>query len=163
LAVPERYRSVVVTRYGGPEVLRVVENEMRDPAQREVRIRVLAAAVSRPDITVRTGQSLYSGTPLGQKTPFVPGYAVIGDVDALGTGVTEVAVGDRVGALTVTGGYAEYLLQDWATLFKLLEERRIEPIIMQTFPLLEAAKANALLESGQVIGNVVLVAPDIPM
>jgi NADPH:quinone reductase-like Zn-dependent oxidoreductase len=86
-----------------------MENALRPPAAGEVRIKVLAASVCRPDITVRTGEALYSGTPLGQKVPFVPGYSVIGVVDALGAGVTEVAVGDRVGALTVVGGYAEYL------------------------------------------------------
>lgn len=336
------YRSVVATRTGPPEVLQVVENELRAPAKGEARIRVLAAAVCRPDITVRTGDSLYSGTPLGKKVPFVPGYAVIGDVDALGEGVTGVAVGDRVGVLTVTGGYTEMLYwrsdrlipvprtvdpgeavtlvlnylvayqalhrsakvkagetmliigasggigtallqlgklagltmygiaskskegvvrelgavpidygtqdfvavmrqaepggidvvidgmmrmdyiqgglallrrggrvvsygepaglgalarilgtlaatnlqpngksfklygtssyflfdrrpyeEDWATLFRLLEERQIEPIIMQRFPILEAAKANELLESGKVTGNVVLVAPEL--
>jgi NADPH2:quinone reductase len=64
---------------------------------------VLAAAVSRPDITVRRGESLYSGTPLGKKIPFVPGYSIIGDVEAVGEGVSEVSPGDRVGALTVTG------------------------------------------------------------
>ncbi len=104
-----KYRSVVVTRLGGPEVLQMVENDLRAPAAGEVRIRVLAAAVSRPDVTARTGEALYSGTPLGQKIkpPFVPGYAVIGDVDAAGAGVTEAAAGDRVGALTVVGGYSE--------------------------------------------------------
>jgi NADPH:quinone reductase-like Zn-dependent oxidoreductase len=90
-------------------VLQVVENALRAPSKGEARIRVLAAAVSRPDITVRSGQSLYSGTPLGQKVPFVPGYAVIGDVDAVGEGVTSVAIGDRVGVLTVTGAYTEVL------------------------------------------------------
>jgi NADPH:quinone reductase-like Zn-dependent oxidoreductase len=104
-----KYKSVSVTRYGGPEVLQVVENDLRAPAAGEVCLKVLAAAVSRPDVTVRTGEALYSGTPLGHKPPFVPGYAVIGVVDAVGAGVTEVAVGDRVGALTVVGGYSEYL------------------------------------------------------
>jgi len=104
-----KYKSVIVTRTGPPEVLQVMENALRPPAAGEVRIKVLAASVCRPDITVRTGEALYSGTPLGQKVPFVPGYTVIGVVDALGAGVTEVAVGDRVGALTVVGGYAEYL------------------------------------------------------
>jgi len=51
-------------------------------------------------------------------------------------------------------------LEDWAALFKLLEEGKIKPII-QKFPILEAAKANELLESGQVIGNVVLLAPEL--
>jgi NADPH:quinone reductase-like Zn-dependent oxidoreductase len=52
-------------------------------------------------------------------------------------------------------------LEDWATLFKLLEEGQIKPIIAQKFPILEAAKANELLESGQVIGNIVLLAPEL--
>jgi len=104
-----KYKSVSVTRYGGPEVLQVIESDLRAPSAGEVRLKVLAATVSRPDVTVRTGKALYSGTPLGHKPPFVPGYAVIGVVDAVGRGVTEVAVGDRVGALTVVGGYTEYL------------------------------------------------------
>jgi NADPH:quinone reductase-like Zn-dependent oxidoreductase len=104
-----KYRSVIVTRNGGPEVLQVVENDLRSPAAGEVRIKVLAAAVSRPDITVRQGKALYSGTPLGQKVPFAPGYTVTGLVDAIGPGVREVQAGERVGALTVTGGYSEYL------------------------------------------------------
>lgn len=101
------YRSVVATRTGPPEVLQVVENELLPPGKGKVRIKVLAAAVSRPDVTVRAGQSLYSGTPLGQKVPFVPGYAIVGDVDVCGEGVTQAAVGDRVGVLTVVGGYSE--------------------------------------------------------
>ena len=105
----ETYKSVVATKNGPPDVLEVVENDLRPPAPKEVRIKVLATAVTRPDISVRSGQALYSDTPLGQKTPFVPGYAVIGDVDAVGEKVAETAVGDRVGVLTVTGGYTEYL------------------------------------------------------
>ena len=104
-----KYRSVAVTRYGGPEVLQVVEKDLRPPAPGEVRIRVQAASVCRPDVTVRTGEAFYSGTPLGHKIPFVPGYSVIGVVDAAGEGVRQVSVGDRVGALTVIGGYSEYL------------------------------------------------------
>jgi NADPH:quinone reductase-like Zn-dependent oxidoreductase len=336
------YKSVIATKFGGPEVLQIVENELRPPRAGEVRIRTLAAAVSRPDITARAGKALYSGTPLGQKTPFVPGYAIIGMIDAVGEGVREVVVGDTVGALTVVGGYSEYLywksdrlipvpaaldpaeavtlilnyivayqalhrsakvktgdkvllvgasggigtallqlgklagltmyavasrskhavlveygaipidyqtqdfvavmrqaepdglhavisgmtmfdyihgglqllrhggtlvsfgepesfsalfrilgtmlkvrlqpdgkkvklygtstyflgdkkpyLEDWATLFKLLEEGQIKPVIEEKFPILEAAQANALLESGQVTGNLVLVAPEL--
>jgi NADPH:quinone reductase-like Zn-dependent oxidoreductase len=51
--------------------------------------------------------------------------------------------------------------EDWTVLFQLLAERKIEPIIYRKFPILEAAKANELLESGQVIGNVVLLSPDL--
>jgi NADPH:quinone reductase-like Zn-dependent oxidoreductase len=100
-----KYRSLIVRSYGGPEVLEVFENELRPPRKGEARIRVLAASVSRPDVTVRRGEALYSDTFLGQKLPFTPGYSVIGEVDTMGEGVTQVQPGDRVGALTVTGGY----------------------------------------------------------
>jgi NADPH:quinone reductase-like Zn-dependent oxidoreductase len=52
-------------------------------------------------------------------------------------------------------------LEDWAVLFQLLEEGKIKPIIAKKFPILEAAQANRLLENGQVIGNIVLLAPEL--
>ncbi|NJO82574.1 MAG: zinc-binding dehydrogenase [Blastochloris sp.] len=52
-------------------------------------------------------------------------------------------------------------LEDWARLFRLLEAGKIKPIIAQTFPLLEAARANALLEDGRVVGNLVLLASEL--
>jgi len=51
--------------------------------------------------------------------------------------------------------------EDWTKLFNLLEERKIDPLIAAKFPILEARKANELLESGQVIGNIVLLAPEL--
>jgi NADPH:quinone reductase-like Zn-dependent oxidoreductase len=104
-----KFKRVIVTKTGGPEVLQVIEDDLREPSPGEARIKILAAAVSRPDITARSGKALYHGTPLGQKIPFTPGYAVIGTVDAIGEGVRQVVVGDRVGALTVIHGYSEYL------------------------------------------------------
>ena len=52
-------------------------------------------------------------------------------------------------------------LEDRAVLFRLLQEGKIRPVISGQFPLLEAERANALLESGQVVGNLVLVAPEL--
>jgi len=52
-------------------------------------------------------------------------------------------------------------LEDWAALFRLLGEGKINPVIAARFPILQAAEANALLESGGVTGNVVLVAPEL--
>lgn len=46
-------------------------------------------------------------------------------------------------------------------LFKLLEEGQIKPIIAERFPILEAVKANELLESGKITGNIVLLAPEL--
>lgn len=50
--------------------------------------------------------------------------------------------------------------EDLPILFKLLEEGKLKPVIMTRIPLLQAMRANDLLESGQVIGNVVLVAAE---
>ena len=55
----------------------------------------------------------------------------------------------------------EAFMGDWQRLFRLLEDGKIEPIIAARYPILEAAKANELLESGQVTGNVVLLAPEL--
>ena len=55
----------------------------------------------------------------------------------------------------------ELFKEDWSHLFKLLQDGRIHPIISEKFPLLEAAKANEMLESGQVTGNLVLLSPEL--
>jgi NADPH:quinone reductase-like Zn-dependent oxidoreductase len=339
---PMKYKSVIVTKRGGPEVLQVMESDLRPPSAGEVRIKILSAPVSLPDVEARYGRS-----PFAPKVPFVPGYAIVGVVDAVGRqgrpsdeGVARAVVGNQVAALTAYGGYAEYIflgeeqlipvptnldpaevaplilnyivayqtlhrsvkvkagdkvliigasggigtaflqlgklanltiygiaskskhqilreygatpidyhtqdfvqvirkaepdgleavfdgiggdyikrgfsllrrggtylgyanplsvsrtfrflgqvilfnllpngrsakyygtgisrfnrrpfLEDWATLFKLLEEGKIKPVIMEKFPILEAAQANELLESGQVTGNIVLLAPEL--
>ena len=55
----------------------------------------------------------------------------------------------------------QLLKEDWRKLFMLLAEGKIKPIIAAKFPLLEAAKANDLLASGSVVGNIVLLAPEL--
>lgn len=106
-----KYKSVLAARRGGPEVLQIVENDLRPPVAGEARIKIIAAPVCAPDITIRYGQ-----TPFPPRPPFVPGYSILGVIDALGspeprsspTAVT-LSVGDRVSALTVLGGYSEYI------------------------------------------------------
>lgn len=102
--VPAEYSSVEATRQGGPDVLEVVSRPLRSPAEGEARIRVEACSVSAVDVQARQGLSTYP-----PKFPFVPGYAVAGVVDDVGPGVTAVAAGDRVVAMTEKGGYAEYV------------------------------------------------------
>jgi NADPH:quinone reductase-like Zn-dependent oxidoreductase len=95
-------RRVVVDRYGGPEVLRMVEEDDPRPGPGEVLVRVLAAGVSYTDAMLRVGS--YLGVP---RPPFTPGYELVGVVEQLGPGCTRLRVGDRVGALTVWGADAE--------------------------------------------------------
>jgi NADPH:quinone reductase-like Zn-dependent oxidoreductase len=102
-----KYKSVVVTARGGPEVLKVMENDLRPPLPKEARIKILATPVCQDDVAVRRGNR-----PWLAKIPFVPGYSVIGVVDAVGGNVTRIAVGDRVAAFTNFGGYAEYIYWD---------------------------------------------------
>ncbi|MFW5729341.1 MAG: zinc-binding dehydrogenase [Spirochaetota bacterium] len=148
------YRSVIAREYGGPEVLEVVEHELRRPGKGEVRIRVLAASVSRPDVSSRRGEALYSGTFLGQKTPFTPGYSVIGEVDAVGGGVTQVEPGDRVGALTVTGGYTEVLYRRADRLIPVpagLDPGRAVPLILNYVVAYQTMHRKARVEAGDKV------------
>ena len=95
-------KRVVVERFGGPEVLRVVEDDDPRPGRGEVGVRVLAAGVSFTDAQLRAGT--YLGVP---KPPFTPGYELVGVVEELGPGCSRLRVGDHVAALTAYGAYAE--------------------------------------------------------
>jgi NADPH:quinone reductase-like Zn-dependent oxidoreductase len=99
-----QYKSVIVTRKGSPEVLEIIENDLRAPLEGEARIKILATCVGRTDIGYRKGELSFA-----PKIPFVPGYEILGVVDAVGAGVTNFAVGDRVAALIGHGGYTEYI------------------------------------------------------
>jgi NADPH2:quinone reductase len=97
-----RSKRVLVEHFGGPEVLKVVEEDAPQPGQGEVRVRVLAAGVSFTDALIRAGT--YLGGP---KPPFTPGYELVGVVEELGPGCSRLEVGDRIGALTIWGADAE--------------------------------------------------------
>lgn len=99
-----RNRRIVVPRFGGPDLMKVVEEEIPEPGPGEVRVRIVVAGIGFPDVVIREGT--YPGGP---KPPFTPGYDFIGTVDKLGAGVTGVDLGQTVGAITVYGSYADYL------------------------------------------------------
>jgi NADPH2:quinone reductase len=99
-----KYKRVVVTRRGGPEVLRVVEDALREPGPGEVRVRTLAAGVSFADIFMREG---FHPESIFRRTPFTPGWDIVGRVDATGSEVTAVCSGDLVAALPIAGGYSQ--------------------------------------------------------
>ena len=101
------YKSMVVTRRGGLDAVQIEERPVRPPAAGQARIKVMATPVVQDDVASRVGNR-----PFLAKPPFVPGYVVLGDVDAVGEGVTEVRPGDRVAALTQFGGHAQMI--EWA-------------------------------------------------
>src|SRR5215472_7450297 len=93
-------RAIVVHETGGPEMLRLEEQDPGEPGAGQVRVRVAAAGVNYIDVYFRTG--LYP-RPL----PFVAGLEGAGVVEALGPDVRGLAVGDRVAWASVPGSYAE--------------------------------------------------------
>ena len=99
-----RHTRIIVTHYGGPDALRVVEEECPEPKDGEVRVRVLAAGVSLPDLMMREG--VHPETP---PLPFTPGWDLVGVVDRLGDGVSEIGPGQIVAALPISGAYAEFV------------------------------------------------------
>ena len=99
-----RHTRIVVSHYGGPEELRVIEEECPEPKNGEVRVRVLAAGVSLPDIMAREG--VHPETP---PVPFTPGWDLVGVVDRLGDGVSGIEPGQIVAALPIHGAYAEFV------------------------------------------------------
>ncbi|MCY4180183.1 MAG: NAD(P)H-quinone oxidoreductase [Litoreibacter sp.] len=97
-------RAVEITEPGGPEVLRPTNVPMPEPQAGEVRIKLAYAGVNRPDALQRAGA--YDPPPGASPLPGLEGAGV---VDAIGEGVSGIAVGDRVCALLPGGGYAEFV------------------------------------------------------
>lgn len=92
---------------GGLDQLQAIELTLELPKPGELRIRVRASGAGFTDITKRTGSY-----PYRPAFPFVEGYEVLGDVDAIGAGVEGFSLGQRVCALTVYGAWAEYFTRD---------------------------------------------------
>ena len=99
-----RHTRIIVTHYGGPDALRVVEEECPEPKPGEVRVRVLAAGVAMPDIMAREG--VHPETP---PVPYTPGWDLVGEIDRLGDGVSGIEPGQIVAAMPIPGAYAEFV------------------------------------------------------
>ncbi|HLM80077.1 MAG TPA: medium chain dehydrogenase/reductase family protein [Terriglobales bacterium] len=99
-----RHTRIIVTHYGGPDALQVIEEERPDLKSGEVRVRVLAAGVSLPDVLAREG--VHPETP---RVPYTPGWDLVGTVDQLGDGVTGFELGQTVAAMPIHGCYTQYV------------------------------------------------------
>ncbi len=105
-------KAIQVKEYGGPEVLELADVEVPEPTLGQVRVEIRAAGVNYIDTYHRTG--LY---PLD--LPFIPGQEAAGFVHAVGDGVDDLKVGDRVAYASVTGSYAQYRVMPAAQLVKI--------------------------------------------
>jgi NADPH:quinone reductase-like Zn-dependent oxidoreductase len=106
-------KRVVITALGGPEALQVVNDEVGDPGPGEVRVRIAASGVAFADVLMRYG--LYSPVPA---LPYSPGYDIVGEVESVGSGVTQWAAGDDVAAITRVGGYSQFINLPESELFR---------------------------------------------
>ena len=91
-----KHKRIVVAHYGGPDELRMVEEERPEPKAGEVRVRVLAAGVALPDGMAREG--IHPETP---PVPFTPGWDLVGVVDRLGDGASGIEPGEIVAAMPI--------------------------------------------------------------
>src|SRR5215211_1985945 len=99
-----RYKRVVISRLGGPEVLEVREEELPEPGLGEVRVRILTTGVSYADLLMREGVHPEAPCP-----PFTPGWDLVGMVDKPGVGSYTLEPGQMVAALPVRGANAQFI------------------------------------------------------
>jgi NADPH2:quinone reductase len=122
-----KHTRIIVTHYGGPDALQVLQEECPEPKGGEVRVRVQAAGVSLPDVMMREG--IHPETP---PVPFTPGWDLVGVVDRSGDDVSGLEPGQIVAALPISGAYAEFVC---------LPQRELVPVP----PGLDAAEAVSLV------------------
>lgn len=136
-------RQIWITRAGAPEVLQLKEAPDPAPAAGEIRIRVRASGINFADLMARVG--LYPDAP---KLPCVVGYEVSGVVDALGTGVSDFSIGDRVLALCRFGGYSDVVVLPSSQALKMPERMSFEA--GAAFPVVYLTAHDVLLFSGNL-------------
>ncbi|MFJ5776441.1 NADP-dependent oxidoreductase [Streptomyces sp. NPDC093094] len=137
-------RAAVVTEFGGPEAVRIVEDAVPEPGARQVRIKVAAATLNPVDAGVRAGAFGGAGTRMGL------GWDVAGTVDAVGVAaawhVGEEVVALQYGVAKTLGAHAEYVVVDADAVAK--APVSADAVHAATLPLnaLTAAQALDLLE-----------------
>ncbi len=104
-----KYSRIIVSKFGGPENLHLIKEEIPEPSADQVRVKILTAGVSLADILIREGihpESFF------KRPPLCIGWDIVGVVDKIGDKASKISTwrtGDTVAALPIVGGYAEYL------------------------------------------------------
>jgi putative PIG3 family NAD(P)H quinone oxidoreductase len=145
-------RAIVITKPGGPEVLELRDVPTPEPAPGQVRVRIRACAVNRADLLQRMG--MYP--PPADAPPDIPGLEIAGEVDAVGSGVVELAKGDRVFGVVGGGAYAEAVVVHARTLARIPDSLDFTSAAAVPEAFITAYDAM-VLQGGLTAGEVVLV------
>ena len=105
MTLPSRMTAIAIRAPGGPEMLVPEQRPVPAPGPGEILVKVVAAGVNRPDVRQRQGSY-----PPPKGATDIPGLEIAGEVAALGSEVKRWKRGDKVCALVVGGGYAQYCL-----------------------------------------------------
>jgi NADPH:quinone reductase len=145
-------RAVRVHEFGGPEVLQIEETADLKPGPGQVLVKIHAIGVNPVETSIRSGR--YVPRP---KPPYTPGTDAAGTVEALGKGVKDLALGDRVyTSASVTGTYAEQALCERSRVHKMAEGVSFSKGAAIGIPY--SAAYRALFQRGCAVpGDVVLV------
>ena len=103
--LPKSMTSIAVREPGGPDVLVPQQQPVPSPGEGEILVKVAAAGVNRPDALQRQGHY-----PPPKGATEIPGLEIAGEIVQVGPNVSRWNKGDKVMALVVGGGYAEYCL-----------------------------------------------------
>ena len=123
-------KAIRIHEFGGSENLRVDEVEKPTPGADEVLIKTAAAGINYADTMLRQNKYMFS-----PELPFTLGFEVAGTIEAIGSNVQHLTIGQRVLATIRGGGYAEYAIADWRTIVPIPDD-------------LDFGKATALLVQG---------------
>ncbi len=151
-------QSVIVNRFGGPEVLQLSDVPERGPGPGQVRIRVAASAVNPIDLSTRAGRLVEAGLMSGDP-PVGMGWDVAGHVDAAGSGVHRFLPEDPViglrTVLSAPGAHAESAVLDIEAIAP--APRSVPLVDAGAFPLNALTADRALALTRAIRGQTVLV------
>ena len=99
-------KAVVITRFGGPEVLEVQDVPKPEPGPQEVLVHVRSSALNRADLLQREGR--YPAPPGAPQN--IPGLEFAGEIAELGASAQRWQKGDRVMGIVAGGAHAEFLI-----------------------------------------------------
>lgn len=149
-----KYSRIIVSKFGGPENLHLIEEEIPEPRSNQVRVKVLTAGVSLADILIREGvhpESLFKRPPLSI------GWDIVGTVDKIGDKASKTwtwQTGDIVAALPILGGYAEYLCLPPEELVSVphgLDSAEAVSLILNYTTAFQMLHRSARIESGESV------------